>query len=77
MAQFQEQDVKQAQQECLLRISRVREQLEHLESLVRGAEKQRLPLFREPMHKSCFKFHVAVRNLRHSLSDLLNAMMPK
>src|SRR5208283_4265296 len=65
-----------AEQECLLKLARVHERLEHLESVVRKCETQRLPLFREPLHRSYFKFHVSVRNLRLALRSLTDAMMP-
>lgn len=69
-------EVLQAEQECLLKLARVHERLEHLESVVRRCEKERLPLFREPLHRSYFKFHVSVRNLRLALRSLTDAMMP-
>jgi hypothetical protein len=68
--------VLDAGQECLLKLARVHERLEHLESVVRRCEKERLPLFREPLHRSYFKFHVSVRNLRLALRSLTDAMMP-
>jgi len=68
--------VMQAEEECLLKLTRVHERLEHLESVVRKCETQRLPLFREPLHRSYFKFHASVRNLRLSLRSLTDAMMP-
>ena len=69
-------EVLSAEQECLLILARLHERLEHLESVVRRCEKQRLPLFREPLHRSYFKFHVSVRNLRLALRSLTDAMMP-
>ena len=69
-------EVLEAEQECLLKLARVHERLEHLESVVRRCEKERLPLFREPLQKSSFKFHVSVRNLRLALRSLTDAMMP-
>jgi len=70
-------EVINAKQTCLLRISRVRERLEFLESVVNSCEKNRLPFFREPLHSSSRALHISVRNLRHSLSALTEAMMPK
>ncbi len=69
-------EVLSAEQECLLKLARVHERLEHLGYVVRKCETQRLPLFREPLQRSYLKFHVSVRNLRLALRSLTDAMMP-
>jgi hypothetical protein len=65
-----------AERECLRKLARVHECLEHLESVVRKCETQRLPLFREPLQRSYLKFHVSVRNLHLALHSLTDEMMP-
>jgi len=74
---FREEEVGRVPVGCLQGIARVREQLDRLEVLVKKANTQRLPVFRQPMAETQFKFHVSVRNLRHALSELMAAMMPK
>jgi len=77
MAQVNAHEVKQAQERCLQKISRVRDSLDALEMLVRNCERYRLPFFREPLRKCSFTLNGRLCNLRHSIADLTDAMMPK